>query len=306
MTGLPNINPKKMLVTGYDGFVGSHFCSAYGGIPLADHEGLVDLRDAARVHSAIAALAPEAVLHLAAQSSVPQSFSDPMETLSINFLGTLNLLQALSARGFQGVFVYIGSADVYGKVSEAELPARETYPLRPRSPYAVSKVAAEALCYQWSQTENFRVVLTRPFNQIGPKQNSRFAIPGFARQIVEIRRGARPPVLVTGDLDVTRDFTDVRDAIRAYRILLESGKNGEVYNICSGRERTLRSLVVRLLEIAGVQAELQIDSALLRATEQRRMVGDSTKINEGLGWAPEIPMDKTLQDLLNEMERESF
>jgi GDP-4-dehydro-6-deoxy-D-mannose reductase len=306
MTGLPNINPKKMLVTGYDGFVGSHFCAAYGGIPLADHEGLVDLRDAARVHSAIAALAPEAVLHLAAQSSVPQSFSDPMETLSINFLGTLNLLQALSARGFQGVFVYIGSADVYGKVSEAELPARETYPLRPRSPYAVSKVAAEALCYQWSQTENFRVVLTRPFNQIGPKQNSRFAIPGFARQIVEIRRGARPPVLVTGDLDVTRDFTDVRDAIRAYRILLESGKNGEVYNICSGRERTLRSLVVRLLEIAGVQAELQIDSALLRATEQRRMVGDSTKINEGLGWAPEIPMDKTLQDLLNEMERESF
>ena len=306
MTGLLNINPMKMLVTGHDGFVGSHFCSAYGGIPLADHEGLVDLRDAARVHSAIAALAPEAVLHLAAQSSVAQSFRDPMETLSINFLGTLNLLQALSAAGFQGVLVYVGSADVYGKVSEAELPARETHSLRPRSPYAVSKAAAEALCYQWSQTESFRIVLTRPFNQIGPKQDSRFAIAGFARQIVEIRRGARPPVLVTGDLDVTRDFTDVRDAVRAYRILLESGKNGEVYNICSGRERTLRSLVVKLLKIAGVQAELQIDSALLRATEQRRMVGDSTKINEGLGWAPEIPMDKTLQDLLNEMERDSF
>jgi GDP-4-dehydro-6-deoxy-D-mannose reductase len=229
-----------------------------------------------------------------------------METFSINFLGTLNLLQALSASGFQGVFVYIGSADVYGRVSEAELPARETYPLRPRSPYAVSKAAAEALCYQWSQTESFRIVLTRPFNQIGPKQNSRFAVAGFAKQIVEIRRGARPPVLVTGDLDVTRDFTDVRDAVRAYRLLLEKGENGEVYNICSGRERSLRSLAVGLLRIAGVQAELQIDSALLRANEQRRMVGDPTKINEGLGWAPEIPMDKTLQDLLNEMEGESF
>ena len=188
MTGLQAINPAKMLVTGHDGFVGSHFCSAYGGIPLADHEGLVDLRDAARLHSAVAALAPEAVLHLAAQSSVAQSFSNPMETLSVNLLGTLNLLQALSATGFQGVLVYVGSADVYGKVSEAELPARETHSLRPRSPYAVSKAAAEALCYQWSQTERFRIVLTRPFTQIGPKQDSRFAIAGFARQIVEIRR----------------------------------------------------------------------------------------------------------------------
>jgi GDP-4-dehydro-6-deoxy-D-mannose reductase len=306
MTGLQAINPAKMLVTGHDGFVGSHFCSAYGGIPLADHEGLVDLRDAARLHSAVAALAPEAVLHLAAQSSVAQSFSNPMETLSVNLLGTLNLLQALSATGFQGVLVYVGSADVYGKVSEAELPARETHSLRPRSPYAVSKAAAEALCYQWSQTERFRIVLTRPFTQIGPKQDSRFAIAGFARQIVEIRRGARPPVLVTGDLDVTRDFTDVRDAVRAYRLLLESGENGEVYNICSGKERSLRSLAVELLQIAGVHAELQVNSALLRATEQRRMVGDSTKIKEGLGWTPEIPMDKTLTDLLNEMERDSL
>jgi GDP-4-dehydro-6-deoxy-D-mannose reductase len=306
MTGLQVINPMKMLVTGYDGFVGSHFCSAYGGIPLADHEGLVDMRDAGRLRSAVAALAPEAVLHLAAQSSIAQSFSDPMETLSINFLGTFNLLQALSAAGFQGVLVYVGSADVYGKVSEAELPVRETHPLRPRSPYAVSKAAAEALCYQWSQTESFRIVLTRPFTQIGPKQDSRFAIAGFARQIVKIRRGGRPPVLVTGDLDVTRDFTDVRDAVRAYQLLLEGGENGEVYNISSGRERTLRSLAVRLLEIAGVEAELKMDAALLRAAEQRRMVGESTKIKERLGWVSEIPMDKTLTDLLNEMERHSF
>jgi GDP-4-dehydro-6-deoxy-D-mannose reductase len=166
----------------------------------------------------------------------------------------------------------------------------------------VSKVAAEALCYQWSQTENFRIVLTRPFTQIGPGQDSRFAIADFARQIIEIRRNNRSPVLVTGDLDVTRDFTDVRDTARAYRLLLEKGRNGEVYNICTGHEKTLRSLVESLLQIAGVEAELQLDKTRLRPVEQRRMAGDPGKLSEQLGWAPEISLERTLTDLLNEME----
>jgi GDP-4-dehydro-6-deoxy-D-mannose reductase len=295
-------NSMKLLVTGSSGFVGRHFRSCYGGVPFEDQDGVVDLRDTRRVQSSVATLMPKAVLHLAAQSSVASSFDDPASTFSVNFLGTLNLLQALSAAGFQGVFLYVGSADVYGRTAEADLPTRETQTLRPRSPYAVSKVAAEALCYQWSQTQSFRVVLTRPFNQIGPGQDKRFAIADFARQIVEIRRGNRQASLITGDLDVTRDFTDVRDAVRAYRMLLEKGVNGEIYNICSGQERSLRSLVVELMDIAGVQAELQMNTRRLRANEQRRVVGDPGKLRALVGWVPDIPIATTLTDVLREAE----
>ena len=296
------IDPLRLIVTGSQGFVGRHFCASYGGVPLADENGAVDLRDAARVSSAVAALAPDAVLHLAAQSSVVSSFHDPMGTFAVNLVGTLNLLQALSAISFQGVLVYVSSADVYGRVADEELPTKETQSLRPRSPYAVSKVAAEALCYQWGQTENFRIVLTRPFNQIGPGQDKRFAIADFARQIIEIRRGHKPPFLVTGDLDVTRDFTDVRDAIRAYYLLLQNGQNGENYNVCFGQEHSLRSLVEEMLRITCVEAEFRKDPVRLRSVEQRRMVGDNTKIREQLGWTPKISLNNTLTDILVETE----
>jgi GDP-4-dehydro-6-deoxy-D-mannose reductase len=298
-----NIFCEKLLVTGSRGFVGRHFRSAYGGDHLEDEDGVVDLRDCSRINAVVSSLRPQAVLHLAAQSSVADSFSDPLSTITINFLGTLNLLQALSAIRFQGVFLYVGSADTYGQVLEHHLPTKETQPLRPRSPYAVSKVAAEALCYQWSQTHRFRIVMARPFNQIGPGQDIRFAIPSFAAQIAAIRHKAKPPVLITGDLDVSRDFTDVRDTIRAYRALLEGGSNGEIYNICSGREHSLRSLVEGLLSIAGVVAELTTDPGRVRSNEQKRMMGDPSKIYNQLGWAPEIPMTTTLSDIYCDFER---
>ena len=292
----------KLLVTGNAGFVGRHFCARFGGDPFEDDTGSVDLRDPSRVRSAVAALEPQAVLHLAAQSSVAASFEDPVETFAVNFSGTLNLLEALRAEGFSGVFLYVGSADVYGRMPEQDLPAKETQTLRPRSPYAVSKVAAEALCYEWSQRLNFRIVLTRPFTQIGPRQDERFAIAGFARQIAKIRSGRCAPVLTTGDLDVTRDFTDVRDTVAAYHELLERGENGEVYNICSGRERRLRSLVEQMLQISGVQAEINTSTTRLRPAEQRRMVGDPGKIRAHLRWEPKIPLITTLTDILRAAE----
>ncbi|MGB6687375.1 MAG: GDP-mannose 4,6-dehydratase [Terracidiphilus sp.] len=296
------MEPPRILVTGSSGFVGRHFCSRYGGISLTDENGQVDLCDAARVRQAVTRAAPEAVLHLAAQSSVVSSFADPASTFAVNFLGTLNLLEALSAIEFQGAFVYVGSADIYGKTSDADLPTRETHPLHPLSPYAVSKVAAEALCYQWGQTNDLHVVLTRPFNQIGPGQDRRFAVVGFARQIVGIRKGRQSPTLVTGNLDVTRDFTDVRDAVRAYSMLLSSGQDGEVYNICSGRERSLRSIAEALMRIAGVEAQLEVDPARLRPSEQHRVVGDPSKIRSQIGWIAEIPLEDTLADILRDIE----
>ncbi|MHB1664732.1 MAG: GDP-mannose 4,6-dehydratase [bacterium] len=167
----------------------------------------------------------DAVIHLAAQSFVPESFKNPLETFDVNFTGTYNLFSALKEYGFHGKILYISSGDIYGLVSEDKLPITEDYPLKPRNPYAVSKVAAEALCYQWSITEDIEIVIARPFNHIGPNQSERFAVSSFAKQIAEIELGLRKPVLNTGNIDITRDFLDVRDVAGAYKLLLEKGMN---------------------------------------------------------------------------------
>ncbi len=289
----------KLLLTGANGFVGQTMQAALPCVPLP--YGL-DLRDREALDAAIADIRPDTVIHLAAQSFVPASFENSHETFDINFLGTLNLLSALQASGFSGRMLFVGSGDTYGLVPPEALPVREEQPLRPRNPYAVSKVAAEALCYQWSQTEGFEVVMVRPFNHIGPGQSARFAIADFARQIVEIRLGRREPVLSVGDVDVTRDFTDVRDVVRAYLLLLTAGQNGEAYNVCSGVERSVRSLLEAMIALAGVHARIRQDPARLRPAEQRRMVASSTKLQRDTGWAQENSMEKSLKDLLNHWE----
>ncbi|AUW33898.1 NAD-dependent epimerase/dehydratase family protein [Acidithiobacillus caldus] len=290
----------KLLLTGANGFVGRYVQAALPCVPLPD--GL-DLRDRAALTTAVAAMRPDAVLHLAAQSFVPAAFENPRETFDINFTGTLNLLEALQAAEFRGRMLFVGSGDAYGQVSEATLPVCEDHPLRPRNPYAMSKVAAEALCYQWSQTSGFEIVMVRPFNHIGPDQSPRFAIADFARQVMEIRLGRRAPVLQVGDIDITRDFTDVRDVVRAYGLLLERGRNGEIYNVCSGREYCIRDLLRRLLTLAGVEATIEQDPARLRRAEQRRMVASFAALQRDTGWQPAIPMEQSLQDLLNDWEK---
>jgi GDP-4-dehydro-6-deoxy-D-mannose reductase len=292
----------KLLLTGSDGFVGTVLKRCRPCIPLTDEAGNVDLRDADRLRRAVARSAPDAVVHLAAQSFVPQSFAHPRETYDINFLGTLNLLEALKAAGFTGRFLYVGSGDSYGVVAPDELPIDEAHPLRPRSPYAVSKAAAEALCYQWSQSEAFAIVMTRSFNHIGPGQSERFVVSDFARQAVEIRKGTRKAVIRTGDIDVTRDFTDVRDAVQAYLLLLERGAGGEVYNVCSGSEQSIRDLLTRLLQLAGVEAAVERDHARLRPSEQRRICGSPRKLERDTGWTRQYSLDASLADILNDWE----
>jgi GDP-4-dehydro-6-deoxy-D-mannose reductase len=287
-----------LLVTGASGFVGHYVRRLIGGVPFDDNGKEVDLRDAAHVRSALERIRPERVIHLAAQSAVPAAFEHPLETMEVNFIGTLHLLTALRDTGFRGRMLYIGSGDVYGVVPEAQLPITEDQPLKPRNPYAVSKVAAEALCYQWSQTEGFEIVLTRPFNHVGPGQGRRFAVSDFAAQIAEIGQGRREPVLRVGDVDVTRDYTDVRDVVRAYGLLLEQGRNGEVYNVCSGRERVIRSVIESLFALAGVRAEIVAEPQRMRPNEQRRTQASNRKLNQAVGWAPEIPWERTLGDLL--------
>ena len=292
----------KLLLTGSDGFVGTVLKRHRPCIPLADERGNVDLRDADRLRRAVARIDSDAVVHLAAQSFVPESFAYPRETYGINFLGTLNLLEALKSAGFKGRFLYVGSGDSYGIVAPNELPIDEAHPLRPRSPYAVSKAAAEALCYQWSQSEAFEIVMTRSFNHIGPGQSERFVVSNFARQVIEIRKGIRTAVIRTGDIDVTRDFTDVRDVAQAYLLLLERGTAGEVYNVCSGSEQSIRDLLSRLLQLAGVQAAVELDHARLRRSEQRRICGSPGKLERDTGWTRQYSLDASLTDILNDWE----
>jgi GDP-4-dehydro-6-deoxy-D-mannose reductase len=292
----------KLLLTGSDGFVGSLLKRERPCVPLTDDGGNVDLRDADRVGRAVARIAPDAVIHLAAQTFVPESFARPRETYEINFFGTLNLLQALKGANFAGRFLFVGSGDSYGLVAPDELPIDEVQPLRPRSPYAVSKAAAEALCYQWSQSEAFAIVMTRSFNHIGPGQSERFVVSDFARQVVEIRKGLRPPLIRTGDIDVTRDFTDVRDVVEAYLLLLEQGSLGEVYNVCSGSEQSVRDVLMRLLQLAGVEAAVEQDPLRLRSSEQRRICGSPRKLERDTGWARRHSLDTSLADILNDWE----
>ena len=253
-------------------------------------------------NDAIDQIRPDTVLHLAAQTFVPRSFDDPLETFEINFLGTYNLLAALKKIGFAGRFLLVSTGDAYGSVAPELLPITEAQPPRPRNPYAVSKVAAEALCFQWNQTAGFETMIARPFNHVGPGQREDFVISGFAKQIAAIKHGAQPAVIEAGDLDVTRDFLDVRDVVRAYLLLLQDGHAGETYNICSGTERSIRSLLEKMLELAEVDAEIKINPAKFRPLEQRRVVGDASKLCRHTGWQPSYSIEQTLQDTIHSWE----
>lgn len=295
----------KLLVTGLSGFVGSYLAERDDVVDLGVDGRPVDLTSRPEVVAAVARLRPEAVIHLAAQSSVAHSHKDPASTYRVNFEGTLHLLEALKEAEFRGRMLYVGSGDVYGAVSPDRLPVGEDAPLRPRNPYAVSKVAAEALCYQWSQTGPFDIVMVRPFNHIGPRQSVAFAVADFARQIAAYRRGDAPAVLRVGDIDATRDFTDVRDIVTAYVDVLSRGRTGEVYNVCSGTEHSLREIIEGLLDAAGVRMTMEVDAQRLRPSEQRRMCGSYAKLRAHTGWEPRIPLRKTLADIVEYWDQEA-
>jgi GDP-4-dehydro-6-deoxy-D-mannose reductase len=287
------------LLTGANGFVGKHVAKKIHCVDLVDGDHQIDLRDQGGVARVVSRIKPDRVIHLAAQSFVPESFRDPYETFAVNFTGTLNLLIALKATGFRGRFLYVSSGDVYGAVPNEFLPVSELYQPKPRNPYAVSKLAAEALCYQWGQTEHFEIIVARPFNHVGAGQSDRFVLPKIARQLCAIRRGNSPSVLKLGDIDATRDYCDVGDIVSAYERLLEAGTQGEVYNVCSGIERTVHSCASEMASMLGVEVSFVADPALLRPNQQLRMAGNANKIKEATNWSPVIPWDETLSRLLN-------
>ncbi|NII56420.1 GDP-mannose 4,6-dehydratase [Luteibacter sp. SG786] len=295
---------STLYLTGASGFVGKHVLAeaqrgVFGDTGVASASAGLDLRDAVAVLADIDAIRPDTVVHLAAQSFVPESFVRPRDTIDTNLIGTLNLLEALKSTGFRGRMLYVSSGDVYGAVPEADLPVVEAQPPMPRSPYAVSKVAAELLCRQYQLSVDFEIVVARPFNHIGPGQDVRFVVPSLARQVARIAAGMEPAEILAGDIDVTRDFSDVRDVVGAYAALLRSGRAGEIYNVCSGREVKIRDILMILCRQAGVAPDIRQDAAKLRPSEQRRMVASSGKLAGDTGWAPQWTLERTLQQILD-------
>ncbi len=307
----------RLFVTGVAGFVGRHLLESWGpGAEFhgADHAPLeslqgaeslrerlasyraLDITDAGALSVAVRELRPDAVVHLAAQSSGAESLLHPVETYRVNALGSLFLLEAVRAGAPEATLLLIGSADAYGSGTAGAL-IREDAPLRPQNPYGLSKAAQDALGDLYAATYHVRVVRTRTFSHTGPGQRPRFALAAFAEQIARVDAGLQPPEISVGNLDAVREYGDVRDAVAAYRALVERGEPGEAYNVCTGVGHRLRDLLDQLLALAGVRATVVSDPSRVRSRDVDNVVGDPTKIRARTGWTPRIPMERTLTDL---------
>lgn len=309
----------KALVTGITGFVGSHMAEfllqnnveVFGTIRqrsrldhirhFKDRVQLVEceMRDAFSVENMIGGIKPDLIFHLAAQSFVPTSWNSPIDTISNNISSQVNLLEAVRRLHPDCKIQIACSSEQYGHVEPHEVPIKETNPLRPLSPYAVSKVAQEYLGYQYFKSYGLHIIPTRTFNHTGPRRGENFVTSNFAKQIAEIEKGRRPPVLFVGNLKARRDFTDVRDVVRAYWLALEKGDPGETYNIASGKCVTIEEMLQHLLAISGLQVEIKEDPERLRPSDVEILLGDYEKFHKKTGWKPEIPFEKTMEDLLN-------
>lgn len=257
-----------------------------------------DMVDAFAMKHVIAAVRPDRIFHLAAQSYVPGSWSGPAQTLSTNILGELNLLEAVREADVAPFIHIAGSSEEYGLVFPDELPIKETNPLRPMSPYSVSKVAQEMLALQYYRSYGLKCIVTRAFNHEGPRRGHLFVTSNMAKQVAEIEKGLRPPVIFVGDTESKRDWTDVRDVVRGYWLALERGQPGEVYNIGSGTLRSVGEMLEMLLGMTNCSIEVKKDPSRLRPSDVRLLLCDATKFRILTGWEPRIPFEKTMADLL--------
>ena len=311
----------NILITGITGFAGSHLAEYI----LAHHPGVkvhgiirwrsrmdnvagilgqvelheADLKDMVSLKKVLAACRPERIFHLAAQSFVPTSWRLPAETFMINAVGQINLFEAVLDLKLDPRIQIAGSSEEYGMVHPDEVPMKETNPLRPHSPYAVSKVAQDLLGYQYFKSYGLKVIRTRGFNHTGPRRGDVFVTSNFSKQVAEIEKGKREPVIHVGNLDARRDFTDVRDMVRAYWLAAEKGEPGDVYNIGSGTAISMHRLLEMLTALSRTKLRIQVDPERLRPSDVQILLADNSKFRALTGWAPTIPFEKTLADLLD-------
>jgi len=307
---------ERVLVTGADGFVASHLLAELAGVggcelcgvglkeePLAEVPGLVylvaDLTDYAGLRAVLDDFRPDSVFHLAAQPSVALSWKDPWLTYRVNVVGQLNLMEALRELG-TGASVHVAcSSEEYGVVPPGRMPLAESMPMRPGSHYAVSKVSQELMGLMYHEAFGMRVIVTRGFNQAGPGQSPDFVVSSFAHQVASIEAGLVPPVIRVGNLEARRDFTDVRDTAKAYRMLMERGAAGTAYNVCSGVARPISELLEMLLGMTEVEIDVEPDPGRQRPSDIPVLLGDNSLIRRDVGWEPAIPIERTLLDTLD-------
>jgi len=312
------VRELKALVTGINGFGGSHLAeyllsggvevfgmlrpgrsiAKIGSLRYAITLYEVDLTEAPEVAKVIKEIKPDLIFHLAAQAAVGRSWEDPQGTLTNNIIGQLNVLQAVIAADIDPRILILGSKDEYGMLYPEELPIKEENPLRPTNPYGVSKVAQDMMGYQYFLSHGLGCVRVRPFNHLGSRQSEEFVVPSFAKQVAEAEAGLREPVLRVGNIEVKRDFTDVRDMVRGYYLALLKGEPGEVYNIGSGTMTPLRSVLDFFLNHSKVALFVEQDPSRLRPGEVMESVCDYSKFRAKTGWQPEIPLEQTLDEVL--------
>lgn len=311
---------KRVLITGVTGFAGSHLAEFLLGLGDLDVFGTVrwrskrdnirhisglkliecELRDAVSVEKTMDEVRPDYVFHLAAQSFVPTSWTAPADTLVNNLVGQLNLFEAARRLKLNARFQLACSSEEYGLVLPEETPITEDSPLRPLSPYGVSKVAQDLLGYQYFKSYGLYIVRTRTFNHTGPRRGHVFATSNFARQIAEIEAGMRAAVIQVGNLSARRDFTDVRDVVRAYWMAITRGEPGEVYQICSGKAYAISEVLDMLLAHTKMPIRIEVDPGRLRPSDVPLLLGSFDKFHHQTGWSPVIPLTETLRDLLDD------
>jgi len=310
----------KALITGVTGFAGSHLAEYLLSLKNVEVFGIerwrsktenikhfedkiklyeCDIRDMISVEKTIKEVKPDKIFHLAAQSFVPTSWNAPQETLTTNIIGQLNIFEAVRNVGINPEIQIACSSEEYGMVHENEVPIKETNPLRPLSPYAVSKMGQDFLGYQYNQSYGLKIIRTRAFNHTGPRRGEVFVTSTFAKQIAEIEKGKKEPVIHVGNLDARRDFTDVRDVVRAYWTATEKCTPGEVYNICRGKDWKIQEVLDILLSFSKVKVTIKEDPARMRPSDVLILLGDNSKFCKQTGWKPEIPFERTMRDLLD-------
>lgn len=308
---------QKVLITGASGFAGSFLVKELLGkdyqitgtyltdeslehLFLKDKIELkkIDLNNEKAVEELVNSVRPDLFFHLAASSSAAQSFENPREILVNNMASQVNILEALKNAEISCRIIVVSSAEVYGAVESKLLPINESTPLNPMNAYAVSKLTQDFLGLQYSLAFGMDVIRIRPFNHIGPRQSPRFVISSFAKQIAEIEKDKKEPILKVGNLSAKRDFSDVRDIARAYILLCEKGVKGDVYNIGSGKSYTIQEMLDKLLSLTTRKISIEQDRALFRPVDSKDLICDYTKMKDLTGWTPEISIETSLKDTL--------
>jgi GDP-4-dehydro-6-deoxy-D-mannose reductase len=260
----------------------------------------LDLRDADAVRDLLAQVRPDRIYHLAGQAFVPRSFAAPWETLEVNIRGTLNLLEAVRTLKLETRILVVSSAEIYGAAAADSLPLTESAPFIPSSPYSVSKIAQDMLAWQYARAHSLHIVRARPFNHIGTGQSADFAVPNWASQIAAAELGLREPIVAVGNLSAARDFTDVRDVVRAYALALERGAAGAVYNVCSGVPQTMQHVLETLISLSPTPITVRVDPERVRPIEIPVLYGSYARLQADTDWRPQISLAQSLSDVLNE------